>query len=270
MTPLRDGAIAIFLALVVVGCGDERPDIGPPPDLRAVSIRIDGPQQLTASAAVQFTAVQTWSDGSTYDVTANAQWTSTNPSVLSISAGRATGLAGGEVGLTASLANLTSQPKAVRVVPVRPEWDGLYTLTIGGGPCNDALPLAQEFRQRTYIATVRQTGLTLSVTVTNVGGFEGRIINPEARFTIFQARGLSRRVLKASIVPVRRAAYSGEEPGFVEIVNLHRLVIGGQAVTTMSSSGFSGTLDGSISVQLRGQLLGVCTSSSHGFTLVRR
>jgi hypothetical protein len=165
----------------------------------------------------------------------------------------------------------------VRVVPAAPEWNGLYRLNIGGGTCNEALPLEPGVRRRTYTATLTQNGLTLRGTVSNVGGFEGRIINPEVRFSISSPGNLSRRVLRAAILEprfhlfvARRAAYSGDER-FVEIVDGYHLVITGQAVTTMSSSGFVGTLNGTLSLQgPRGQVLGVCSSSSHEFTLFRR
>ena len=85
------GAIAIIPLLVILALACDK-SVGPPADLRPVAVRIDGPAEVTPPAEVQFTALQTWSDGSVRDVTASAQWTSTNPSVLSVSAGRAEGL----------------------------------------------------------------------------------------------------------------------------------------------------------------------------------
>ena len=293
---MRHHAIAILGLVMFVACSDDDPPAsGPPVNLRPISVRIAGPAQVTLPAEVQFTALQMWSDGSTRDVTARAQWTSSNSSVLSVSGGLARTLASGEAGLTAQVEQLISQPKAVRVVPLKPEWEGTYTLTIGGGPCNESQPLPHELRQRSYTATLQQNGLTLTGTVSNVGGFEGRIINPEARFTLYRARSLSRRVRKASITgmlpfsnarvesavarheprlhmpTVRRAAYSGTEPEFVEVLGARRLVIYGQAVTTMSPSGFAGILDGALALHEPAEgFIGVCASSSHGFTLVRR
>ena len=79
---------------------------------------------MTPPDEVQFTAIQTWSDGSTRDVTASAQWTSRIRRCSPVSAGFAKALAGGEVGLTVQVGPLTSQPRSVRVVPAMPEWDG--------------------------------------------------------------------------------------------------------------------------------------------------
>jgi hypothetical protein len=281
---MRNDATAILvLAIFVAACDDEPPTAGPPADLRTISVRIDGPAQVTVPAAVQFTAVQTWFDGSMQDVTARAQWTSSNPAVLSVNAGFATALAGGEVGLTAQLDGLTSQPKSVRVMSLVSEWDGIYTLTVGGGACNESLPLPPELRQRTYTASVQQSGLFLAGEVQRVGGFGGHILNPQVRFT-FDTTGqpAGRRVRQASareivpggiqLVSYRKAAYSSS-PGFTErLPNSTHLVVSGEAITTISSSGFTGTLNGALWLYggSRHDLLGVCRSSSHGFSLVRR
>lgn len=274
---MRQGAIAILVLPILGVCCDKRSTTpGPPADLRPISIRVDGPTDVAPGAEVRFIALQMWSDGSIRDVTASAEWASSNPAVLSVSGGLAKALSPGEVRLSAHIDQLPVNPKGVRVIPSTPEWKGFYTLTIGGGPCSDALPLEPELRRRRYTAEIHQDGLRLLGFVANVGGFEGRITNPEVRFTIFRARGLSRRVQKASIFgglfTARKAAYSGTEPEFVEVINGYRLVINGQALTTMTSSGFAGTLNGSLALHepTRQQLIGVCSSSSHEFTLVRQ
>ena len=269
-----------FLAFVVVACDEKRAPIpGPPPDLQPVAVRIDGPSQVTLPAEVLFTAVQIWSDGSMRDVTASAQWTSTNPLVLSVKAGVATALAGGEVALTVAVEQLTSQPKSVRVVPSKPEWDGTYTLTVGGGDCSPSLPLPTELRQRTYTAVIRQSSLVLSGSVANVGTFGGQILNPKVRFVFFGIGALGQRTSAMPTdggiqrVSYRRVAYDGTEVAFMEVLpDSNRLLISGEASTTISSSGFVGTFNGSLALYepSRRTLLGVCTSSSHGFSLVRK
>jgi hypothetical protein len=283
---MRDIAIAILvLAICAVAC-DDRPQAnpGPPSDLRPISIRIDGPTQVTPGVEVRFTALQTWSDGSTRDVTASALWTSTNPSVLLVNAGFAYAPeAGGEVGLTAHVAPLTSQRKSVRVVPLTPEWDGTYTLTIGGGACSSSLPLPPELRQRTFTAIVRQISLRLEGEIRNVGNFGGQILNPQVRFFFSSALPFSRRAEQASametstvgtrLASLRKSAYWGPTNGLVEVLaDSNRLVITGEAITTMSPSGFAGTFSGNLSLYepSRNGLLGVCSSFSHGFALVRQ
>ena len=282
---MRAHAIAILvLAICVIACDEERgPNTGPPLDPRPISVRIDGPTQLTPPAEVQFTAVQTWSDGSTRDVTASAQWSSSNPSVLSVSAGLARALASGEVGLTVQVGPLTSQPRSVRVVPSIPEWNGVYTLTVGGTACSGSAPISIELRQRTYTAVVRQNGLTLFAEVQGVGTVVGQILNPQVPFSFSRFSATGRRVKRASatemspgsirLVSYRRAAYDIGPVGFIEkLSNSNWLVITGEAVTTMSASGFAGTLRGAFSqYEASGtKLLGVCSSDSYGFTLVRR
>lgn len=278
---MRSNEITVLiLAVVLVACDDKRaPTTGPSPDLQPIAIRIDGPSQVTLPGEVSFTAVQIWSDGSMRNVTTSAQWTSTNPLVLSVKAGVATALAGGEVGLTVAVEQLTSQPKTVRVVPSKPEWDGTYTLTVGGGDCSPSLPLAMELRQRTYTAVIRQSSLSLSGEVPNVGTFGGQILNPKVRFVFFGIGALAQRTSALHTAGViqrvsyGRVAYDGTEVAFMEVLpNSNRLFIRGEATTTMSSSGFAGTFNGSLSLYepSRRTLLAVCTSSSHGFSLVRK
>src|SRR5262245_13161814 len=73
-----------YLALLalIAACGSDSPAILPP-TRNAIALQVNGPGQVTPQTQAQFTAIQTWSDGSSVDVTASAQWTSTNPSVLS-------------------------------------------------------------------------------------------------------------------------------------------------------------------------------------------
>ena len=297
----RSRGCLLVLAILAAACSDENGG-GVPLPPRPVSIRIDGPTQVTPPDQAQFTAFQGWSDGSTINVTATAQWVSTNPSVLSINAGLATALAAGEVGLTVSFEQLPSQRRTVLVIPAMPEWNGTYSLTIGGGTCSGSMP--PELRQRTLTAIVVQNGLTLNVDVPNAGGFVGRIFNPEARFSVGSSglRGLRRslnRVDAPSVIRVssrfsgtldrgvtaneprfdlshyRRVAYSGPvgAPSLVEVLpDGNRLSIIGQAVTAMSASGFTGTLNGGLTLSQRdtGSVLAVCSSSAHGFTLTRK
>jgi hypothetical protein len=296
---MRDAiTILSILAVLVVAC-DERaapPDTGPPADLRPLSIRVDGPTDVIADSEVRFTALQTWSDGSTRDVTASAQWSSSNPSVLSVSGGLAMGLAPGEARVFAHLADLPVNSKGVRVLPAAPGLSGSYRLTIGGGPCNPTStpPLPNELRERTYTAFVDQSGLNLFGDVPKVGVFGGRIINPQVRFGFVNFFSRSQR--RASVVDVPhggiqlavaryeppmasadyirvRNAYSGSERFAETLPNGYRLVITGEALTTMSPSGFAGTFSGTLALHEPSSngnnLHSVCGSPSHGFTLVR-
>ena len=281
---MRNNAIAILVvALLSVAC-DDKPaaTTGPPFGLRAIAVRIDGPAQVTPPEEVRFTAIQTWSDGTTRDVTEIAQWTSTNPSVLSVSAGLARALASGEVGLTIQVGPLTSQPRAVRVVPAIAEWNGTYRLTVGGEACREDTPISIELRQRTHTVAVRQDGLRLTAEVGSYVFMVGQILNPQVRFSFSRFSPFGRRAERASamessaggvrFVSVRSVAYPGGPDGFIEVLpNRDWLVITGDAITTMSASGFTGTLNGALSQYEPGgtRLRAVCSSTSHGFSLVR-
>jgi hypothetical protein len=279
----------LILAVLVAACGDDDE-----PVLHSLGLQIQGPAQVNPPAQSLFRALQTWSDGSIVDVTTKATWTSTNPSVLSIdNTGRATGLASGEAGLTVSLEGQTSLPRKVLVVSTIPEWNGTYTLTLGGGACTGSMP--PELRQRTYTANLTQSGLTLTVEVPTAGAFSGRIINPQARFALLYGylRSIRRKSLARADAPsliqvgldgrraaseprfhpsrYSRAAYPGYVASIVEVLpNGDRLSITGNAETTMSPSGFTGTLNGSVTLYNSAfNQLADCTSPSHVFTMTR-
>jgi hypothetical protein len=293
---MRATTVLPICAILAAACDSRPGDLGPPRDPQAISLRVEGPSQLTPPAEARFMAVEMWSDGSTRDVTASAQWTSSNPSVLSISGGVGRALTGGEVGLTVQFGRFTSQPKSVRVIPSIPEWTGTYTLTMGGGPCADtSAPLPPELTRRSYRATLTQNGLTLTGLVFNVGVFAGQIVNPAVRFALpnfeFLRRAkmapvthtvpLSRLPATVSLVATdeprvrlagsRRVSYPGGPRGFYETIPAGRLVFTGEAVTTMTPSGFTGTLDGAVLLYAPSSdnRIGICSSTSHVFTLVR-
>lgn len=261
----------IAAAVLMAACGkddDEDHGIGGGPGgaARPVSIRIDGPSRVTQLDHIVFTVLQTWSDGSSRDVTAAATLTSSNPLVLSISAGAGTALAAGEVGLTARLDQFTSQRKTVFVIPTAPEWNGAYKLTVGGGPCSGSMPA--ELKQRTYAATVGQYELALSVAVSTFGDVAGRIFNPEARFYLSNT---FRAIHRGRIRPVRAYSTPADTSIIEPLPDGNRLVIVGEALTTMSPSGFTGTLNGAITLYQGSTRnpLAVCSSPVHEFLLTR-
>jgi hypothetical protein len=169
----------------------------------------------------------------------------------------------------------------VQVVPLTSEWDGSYTQTIAARPCVTSLALPLEVRQRTHPALIRQNGLNLTVSVSNVGDFGGRILNPQARFSLSTSLTLSRRVRKVSLtdrnaphfsLPMFLNAAYWDTPAFVERYGGYRFVITGEAVTTMSKAGFAGPLNGVLALYepTDNLLMGSCTSTTHGFSLLRR
>ncbi len=96
-----EGLMALLLAsilLLPLGCGGDDPTASP----TVVSIAVEGPPDGTTSVGESgpFIAVATFSDGTTKDVTSEAVWTSSNTSVVTISAtaqGQAVGVGQSEI-----------------------------------------------------------------------------------------------------------------------------------------------------------------------------
>ena len=96
-----EGLMALLLAsilLLPLGCGGDDPTASP----TVVSIAVEGPPGGTTSVGESgpFIAVATFSDGTTEDVTSDAAWTSSNTSVVTISAtaqGQAVGVGQSEI-----------------------------------------------------------------------------------------------------------------------------------------------------------------------------
>ena len=117
----------------------------------------------TASVAVgakqQFTAMATYSDGSTADVTASASWTDSNAKVATItSSGDATAVATGSTTVTASLDTITGS--ATLTVAAAPKT--LTAIAITPGTANILAKATQQF---TAIATYSDNS-TANVTTT--------------------------------------------------------------------------------------------------------
>jgi hypothetical protein len=77
------------------------------------------PRNLDIGATQQFTAIATYSDGASADISSQVTWLSSNPQVATIYAnGLATGIAAGSAGITATLSGVTSQATALAVQPL--------------------------------------------------------------------------------------------------------------------------------------------------------
>jgi uncharacterized protein YjdB len=73
-------------------------------------------ESVLVNKKLQYTATAVYSDGSSADVTAIASWASTDPDIATVVAGLATGKAAGEVGIIASLGDISSAPVDLAVV----------------------------------------------------------------------------------------------------------------------------------------------------------
>jgi hypothetical protein len=77
------------------------------------------PRNLDVGATQQFTAIATFSDGASADVSSQITWLSSNAQVATIYAnGLATGITAGSAGITATLSGVTSQATALAVQPL--------------------------------------------------------------------------------------------------------------------------------------------------------
>ena len=77
------------------------------------------PRNLDIGATQQFTAIATYSDGASADISSQVTWLSSNTQVATIYAnGLATGIAAGSAGITATLSGVTSQATALVVQPL--------------------------------------------------------------------------------------------------------------------------------------------------------
>lgn len=127
---LKRTRVAALIALAVLAaCNDPptRPSAPPstqPAPVVVTRLEIVGPDSIQPGESVQYSAIGHQSDGTTRDLTNEASWQATPPTVLTISStGRATGLDRGEGFLSAS-AGARGSSKNVMVLPA-----GTYRLT---------------------------------------------------------------------------------------------------------------------------------------------
>ena len=77
------------------------------------------PRNVDTGATLQFSAIATYSDGASADISSQVTWLSSNPQVATIySNGLATGIAAGSAGITATLSGVTSLATALAVQPL--------------------------------------------------------------------------------------------------------------------------------------------------------
>ena len=123
---LRALVILVALPAAVGACGDSPAAPTPPPagapappgvtpfDQR---LEISGPREIAPGASQRYVATVYMSDGSSRDVTAQAAWSSNNPTVLAVGAdGMTTGSQNGEATLRAAL-GLVNTSREIIVVP---------------------------------------------------------------------------------------------------------------------------------------------------------
>jgi hypothetical protein len=166
---MKIGAIAAVLGTVAGSvlalswaCGSSTPTAPTskePPAKIVNNVQISGPASIAPGATAQLSALATYVDGSTSDVTAGTRWNSFDAKVLSISAsGMATGLTAGDARVQGVYANRGSG-MTIRVLP-----DGTYRLA--GTLTESGLPI-----EGATVAIIAGQGTGLSATSDSGGGY---------------------------------------------------------------------------------------------------
>jgi hypothetical protein len=133
--------LVIGFIMCMVGCSSVKTSL-PTTTLILISIDVEpnSPAHLGVNFIQQFTAIGTYSDGSTADITSHVAWASTAANVATISAyGVATGLTAGTTDITATLSGAASSAVPLTVID-------LTAITISpASPANLAVGATQQF-----------------------------------------------------------------------------------------------------------------------------
>lgn len=127
----------LLAAALVTACGKDsptQPSTPPPPAAPTVSgVAITGNQTINRpGGTLALRATATMSDGTSQDVTAAAQWSSSSPAIATVSGGNVAGVANGDVTITASHSGRQGQHQVRVAIPTRanPRVTGGITVTI--------------------------------------------------------------------------------------------------------------------------------------------
>lgn len=120
----------------------------PPPPPTPVSLRVE-PSEMTlkVNETGQFKAIAVYSDNSEQDVTSEASWSVSDPSVASVASGLATGLAPGQTGVTATWQGLTGQANLTVVEESKPP----VPVRLDVRPPEAIVKIAESVQYRAYV-----------------------------------------------------------------------------------------------------------------------
>ena len=109
------------------------------PTLSSIAVTPNPPANLTVGSTTQFTAIGSYSDGSTVDITSQVNWVSANTNIATINtSGLATGLEAGSSNIMAAMSGVTSPPVTLTVMQAF----GPTSFNIGTGSGNYTIPSA--------------------------------------------------------------------------------------------------------------------------------
>jgi hypothetical protein len=242
------GSLAIAAVALFVACGESSPTRPSPPSPSPfASIEVIGPDAMSPGESVQFMASIRQADGTTKSPTSlpNLRWRSSNPPAISVSnTGMVT--AGPRVGAEAVI-SAEIRPQGVRgtlevwVQPAgsgpRPALNGPYSIAVEAvSPCS----LDSALQHRTYDAVLTTTGTVVDVQLTEPrflldysgrgNRFRGRVFAGGAMFSLDSYGVWFEEILYPNLVE--------------RLEDNMYLVVEGNATTTGSAAGLSGTLDG--------------------------
>ncbi len=193
------------LATVMAACSPTSPPT-PAPTLSSIAVTPASPDNLAVGATQQFTAIGTYSDGSTVDVTSQVTWTSSDTSIATISStGLASGVAAGSTDITMSMSGVTSSPITLTVVAPTPTLSSIAVTpaspanlvmattqqftasgTYSDGSIVDVTPQVTWTSSDTNIASISSAGLATGVATgsTNITASMSGITSPAVTLTV--------------------------------------------------------------------------------------
>jgi hypothetical protein len=116
-TALTLAGLFTAMAAALFSCG-RSPSVPTSPDTIINSLQVVAPSTIAPGSTAQLSALATYTDGSTKDVTTAVLWHSSDTSILTISAtGLASGIHIGDVNVSASFINHVSVMQSIVVVP---------------------------------------------------------------------------------------------------------------------------------------------------------
>ena len=201
----RTTVTSMVVVLVTAAC-QQQPDVSRIPSTRPTparyvsSIHIDGPDTLSPGSSAQLHLVKQWSDGVQEDATTNAVWSSSDPKVMTVTAGGlAAAVSVGAVKISAASGLNASKP--MLAVP-----DGTYDLSgrvlengvgIGRMTVTVAIGIGQ--------GTTAVTDATGAYTLYGVAGTIELHVSRDGYFTASQTMtvtGLNARAPDVTVTPI--------------------------------------------------------------------
>jgi len=147
--------------------------------LSSIAVQPANPENLQLGSSLQFTAIGTYSDNSTKDITSQVTWTSSDTTIATISsAGLASSLAVGSTNITADLSDITSPPamllvailSSIAVTPPSPDSLAVNSKqhfialgTYADGSIADISSLVTWTSSDTTVATISSVGLVTGI-----------------------------------------------------------------------------------------------------------